>query len=111
MRNSSKKHIVGMLALCMLAPAAASASDGGTISQYGVPDRIRGLGTYSGNIYAERFRGNGNYFYVGGGYGYFPVQEIPEPSLPREGAKIIDVQEALNDLDCDEATNVCLIKP
>ncbi|MCP4318556.1 MAG: hypothetical protein GY789_21760 [Hyphomicrobiales bacterium] len=113
MQNRSNKQLAILLALTMIAPATATAiaGDGGNISQYGVPSRIRGVGTYAGNIYAERFRKNGNYFYVGGSDGYYPPQELPKPPLARNGAKIIDVQEALSAMDCDEATKICLIKP
>ena len=84
---------------------------GGNVSQYGTPDVIRGIGTYAGDLYATRFPGNGNYFYIGGDGGYYPAQDLPSPSLPREGAKIIDVEEAIAAMKCDEATKVCLIKP
>lgn len=109
-----------------------SGGGGGNVSQYGTPDQIKGLGTYAGDLYAKRFKGNGNYFYYGGQDYFFVPQPQQAPTLAREGAKIIDVQEALNTaqsteaatgakiidvqealnaLQCDEDTGVCLIKP
>ena len=38
-------------------------------------------------------------------------QDPPVKTEPNSGTKIINVQEALNTMDCDEETKICVIKP
>ncbi len=68
--------------------------------------RVRGLGTFSGNIAAKRFKGNGIYFSIDG-----DEPTIPGNTKPHPGAKIIDVGDAQPTMECDENTDICIIRP
>ena len=96
------------IAAAMTAPLFAAAP---AIADDGLPTRIKGLGTYSGAISARQFKGNGIYFYVDNGRQYYAPQEPKKKALPRPGAKIIDVGEEQAAMDCDDKTNVCIIRP
>tara|TARA_R110000751_G_scaffold220432_3_gene323136 strand:+ start:43404 stop:43835 length:432 start_codon:yes stop_codon:yes gene_type:complete len=67
---------------------------------------VRGLGTFSGNIAAKRFKGNGIYFSIEG-----DEQTIPAKAKPHPGPKIIDVDDAQPTMECDENTDICIIRP
>lgn len=76
-----------------------------------LPTRIPGLGTFSGGISAKRFKGNGIYFSIDGNDRYVRGQANPGKTSPRPGAKIIDMQDAQHDMDCDNPGDVCVIRP
>lgn len=67
---------------------------------------VRGLGTFSGSIAAKRFKGNGIYFSIEG-----DERTIPAKAKPHPGAKIIDVGDAQPAMECDENTDICIIRP
>ncbi len=78
----------------------------------GLPTRIPGIGTYAGALAGQRFRGNGNYFYYQGAYGYAPASPpIQVHAQPPQGMKIIEVGKDTPNEDCDEASGVCIIRP
>ncbi|MEO4043770.1 hypothetical protein AAFN47_19405 [Hoeflea sp. CAU 1731] len=78
----------------------------------GLPTRIPGIGTYAGALAGERFRGNGNYFYYQGAYGYIPAPPAGKANTqPPQGMKIIEVGKDTPNEDCDEASGVCIIRP
>lgn len=76
-----------------------------------LPTRIPGLGTFSGGISARQFKGNGIYFSIDGNDRYGGGQTNSKKSSPRPGAKIIDMQDAQHDMDCDNPGDVCVIRP
>lgn len=76
-----------------------------------LPTRIPGLGTYSGGISAKRFKGNGIYFSIDGNDRYVRGRANGKKNSPRPGAKIIDMQDAQHDMDCDNPGDVCVIRP
>lgn len=76
-----------------------------------LPTRIPGLGTFSGGISARQFKGNGIYFSIDGSNRYGSGQADSKKSGPRPGAKIIDMQDAQRDMDCDNPGDVCIIRP
>lgn len=78
----------------------------GTYAGGSATTHVRGLGTFSGNIAAKRFKGNGIYFSIEG-----DEQTTPAKVKPHPGAKIIDVGDAQPAMECDENTNICIIRP
>ncbi len=129
------------LSLAASLPAAAEGSSGSTTISGGgtysgiAVSRIRGSGTYSG-VAANRVRGSGTY--VGGdGYNGFCWPEaydgapstaefinMPDAqravvgnirfssrTAPRSNAKIIDMENAEADMDCDNPGDICVIRP
>jgi hypothetical protein len=76
-----------------------------------LPTRVQGLGTFSGGISAKRFKGNGIYFSIDGNDRYCCGQSKSKSAKPRPGAKIIDMQDAQRDMDCDNPGDVCVIRP
>ncbi len=73
-----------------------------------LPTRIPGLGTFSGGISAKQFKGNGIYFSIEGNDGRHAGSR---KTSPRPGAKIIDMQDAQHEMDCDNPGDVCVIRP
>lgn len=73
-----------------------------------LPDRVPGLGTFSGGISAERDRGNGIYFSLSGGNSGPRVLMAPKPA---KGPKIIAVTPDGKGSHCDNAGAVCIIRP
>lgn len=125
MPNTMKTHaraarlISGLLlavTACALSVGPAHAADK-TDAPYQVadsnnlPTRIPGLGTFSGGISAKRFKGNGIYFSIDGNDRYVRGKTNSGKTSPRPGAKIIDMQDAQNDMDCDNPGDVCVIRP
>lgn len=76
-----------------------------------LPTRIKGLGTFSGGISAKQFKGNGIYFSINGNERYGGGQANSKKTSPRPGAKIIDMQDAQHEMDCDNPGDVCVIRP
>ncbi|MCR9139888.1 MAG: hypothetical protein NXI27_28105 [Alphaproteobacteria bacterium] len=113
-------RIAGALLLAASAfalPSGPASADDNSGAPYQVadsnnlPTRIPGLGTFSGGISAKRFKGNGIYFSIDGNDRYVRGQGNPAKTSPRPGAKIIDMQDAQHDMDCDNPGDVCVIRP
>ncbi|PWV98316.1 hypothetical protein DFR52_105299 [Hoeflea marina] len=73
-----------------------------------LPDRVPGLGTFSGDLDAERDRGNGIYFSLSGRDAEPGI--IPAPAAGK-GPKIIRVKPKGQGTHCHDAGSVCVIRP
>ena len=123
MKNDKLIHRPAILAavafaLVLAAPASLPAQAGEradlpyeVADSNNLPTRVPGLGTFSGGISARKFKGNGIYFSIDGNDRCCGGAAASKPSKPRPSAKIIDMQDAEDAMDCDNPGDVCIIRP
>lgn len=122
----------------LFAVGAALACSPAIADNNNLPTSIPGVGTYSGDLAARQFRGNGIYFSYDGPdrcYCQRPEdgstasrpgariinmeaaenavvgdEEAPE-TAQRSNARIIDMEDAQSSMDCNNPGGVCVIRP